>query len=153
MKVVRNAIADRLLSLSDVTSRISLFRGVPAVFSQSPIPSSAEGTYIVVRDAHVDLEFATKTPTNAPADYVATRGRDVEHDIAIYADQTGDASDLEDLALIVRESFNRHPLTISGYGTLVARARGPIEVPQGEAGESYVDGRLITVALTIIKRP
>lgn len=153
MKVVRNAIADRLLALSGVTSNIATFRGIPAVFTESPIPPSATGRIIVVRDSHIDLPFETKTPSDPPADYVPTLGREVEHDIAIYENQTGDSEGLEDLALFIRESFNRYPLAVSGYGTLIAKTRGPIEASNNEEDEQEVDGRIVTVALTVIKAP
>lgn len=153
MRVVRDALADRLLSLPYVTTRVGTFRGAPAIFSMSPIPPAAEGRVIVVRDAHIDIPFETKTPSDPPPDYVATLGRTVEHDIAIYEDQTGDSSELEDLALYIRDAFNRYSLSVSGYGTLIATTRGPLEAPGSEDVMNEVDGRLVTVVLTIIKSP
>jgi hypothetical protein len=153
MRVVRNAIADRLLALPQVTTNIATFYGEPAIFTRSPVPPAASGRFIVIRDSHIDEPFETKTPSNPPADYVATMGREVHHDIGIYQDQTGDSSDLEDLALYIRKAFNRYPLSISGYGTLIARTSGPIEAPASEEQNEEVDGRLITVILTVIEKP
>jgi hypothetical protein len=152
VKEIRNAMADRLLAMSSVTSQVSTFRGVPAIFSTSPVPPAATGTFIVIRDASSDVPWESKVNDAIP-DYVATKGREVSHDVAIYQDQTGDSSVLEDLAKTVRDAFHRYPLTVSGYGTLIAKAFGPITAPMSEEMDNQVDGRLITVELTVIKNP
>jgi hypothetical protein len=153
MRESRNAIADHLLGLSAITSRISTFKGVPAIFSTSPIPPSAAGRYIVIRDAHVDDAFETKKPQDAPSDMAITAGRVVMHDVAVYEDQTGDSSVVEDVALLIREGLNRVLIPISGYGTLIAKAVGPVAAPESETVSQEVVGRIVTVELTVIKRP
>lgn len=152
MRETRNAIVTRLLSLSAVTSRVSTFRGQPAIFAMDIIPPTASGRYIAVRDAHIDVAFETKQPDNPPADYVPTIGREVHHDIGIYEDTTGDDSVLADLGRIVRQAFHRHPLACSGYGTLIARADGPINSPNDDDEVNQVNGRIVTVALTVIQQ-
>jgi hypothetical protein len=149
--VTQNALADRLLSLTEVTALVGTFRSLPAIFSESPVPPSATGRYIVIRDAHVDEPWESKEPQSAPTDMIITRGRMVHHDIGIYEDTTGDSSTVEDLAELVRNAFNRYLLPISGYGTLIAKARGPIKVSDDENIDNQVDGRVVTVELTIIK--
>jgi hypothetical protein len=108
-----------------------------------------------VRDAHSDIPWETKVNDDIAVGPLVqgTLGRIVEHDIAVYEDQTGDSSDLEDLAVIIRNGINRKAplITISGYGTLIAKASGPVEAPQSEALDNQVEGRLVTVQLTIIK--
>lgn len=153
MKEVRNAIADYLLSLSEITSQLGTFKSVPAVFNSSPVPPAATGRYVVIRDAVTDGPFETKDPQDAPTDMIITRGREVVHDVAVYQDQTGDGSELEAVATLIRKRLNRHLLTISGYTTLIARAYGPINAPGSEEMDNQVDGRIVTVALTVIENP
>lgn len=153
MKAVRDAMVVHMLGTSGIASAVSTFRGQPAIFARSPIPPSAAGTYIVVRDSHIDDAFESKWGPNDPADYVPTKGRSVEHDIGVYTDQEGDSSALEELAISVRNAFHRVPISVSGYGVLIAAARGPIEAPFSESVAEYVDGRIITVALTLISEP
>lgn len=150
MREVRDAAANRLLGLSPVTDLLGTFRGVPSVFAGSPIPPSVVGRYIVIRDAHIDEAWETKQ-SDTP-DGTATIGRTVEFDVAAYQDQTGDTSDLEDLSRIIRDAFHRHQLAVSGYGTLIAKASGPVEAPGSEEEVNQVEGRIVTVNLTIIKR-
>ena len=140
----------RLMSLGAVTSGVSTFRGVPSIFATSPIPPSATGRYIVVRDAHSDEPWDTKQ-MDQPADgYVGSLGRIVVFDIGIYEDQTGDGSALENLSKIVRDAFHRYQLPVSGFGTLIARASGPINASDDEIMENQVEGRIVTVSLTVI---
>jgi len=154
VKETRNAIADRLLANGDVTSQIGTYFSVPSIFSLEPVPSAVQGRYIVVRAAHVDVEtLPTKTPYNPPADMIITRAREVHHDIAVFEDQTGDSSDLENLSRIIRDAFHRQSasIAVSGYGVLIAKATGPVATSESEEMVNQVDGRVVTVELTVIR--
>lgn len=153
MRVVRDALYSRLVAVSGLTTVLSTFRGAPAIFNEGLVPPSAEGRYVVIREAAIDIPFESKQAADAPSDYVPSVGRYLEHDIGCYEPDTGDSSGLEDLALLIRDSLHRHPLSISGYGTLIAKALGPVNAPRGETDEIYDNGRIVTVALTIIKAP
>lgn len=140
MLAVKNAIFDRLAGAASVTARIGTFKGVPAIFSRQPIPPTASGTYIVIPDAIGDDAGVGDTKT--------TLGRDVAHDLGIYADETGDPAAVEQLAEIVRDLFHREPLIVDGYGSaLVSRVSGPIEAP----AEPEIYGRIVTVSFSIIR--
>lgn len=153
MQAVRDAIADRLLGLTEITDLIAIYRGVPAIINTEPVPRDVTGLYIVVRDAFYDVEFGTKTPSNPPADLIVTRGRIVYHDIAMYEESSGNSTNLEIVSLLVRDAFNRYPLPVSGWGTLIAKTRGPTTTSSDPATEEHADGRVVTVELTVIKQP
>lgn len=137
MREIKAGYHQRLASISAITTRLSIYRGKPAIFTRSPVPDDADFPFIVIRDSIADNPNDTKTTT----------GRDTLNDIQIYGDDTGDPDLVEDLATLVRDSIHRNPITVSGYGSLIASATGPVEAPT----EDRVYGRTVQAGLTLIR--
>ncbi len=137
MTAVQNAMHARLVGIAGITSLVGTFQSLPAIFTGANIPNPMVGTYVVIHDSLVNDPFDTKTSV----------GRVLETDIGTYADESGDVTEVQAIAELIRDAFHREPLTVVGFGTLIARARGPIQVPT----EQQMYGRIVTVQLTLIK--
>lgn len=138
MNATKEGLYDRLIALG-VASFISTYRTQPAVFTRNPVPEDAEFIYIVIRDSVADDPGLGETKT--------TTGRVVLHDIGVFGDEDGDPEAVEDLAALIRDGIHRNPVTVSGYGNLIASASGPIVAPS----EDQVYGRIVQVRLELIR--
>jgi len=137
MREIKDGYYDRIAGISAITSRLATFKGQPAIFTRSPVPESAQRPYIVIRESMADDPWDTKTTT----------GRKVANDIGIYGDETGDPELVDDIAVRVRDAIHRNPITVSGYGALIAVATGPVDAPT----DDQVYGRIVTGVLTLIR--
>lgn len=137
MKVVQFGILDAVLALSGVASVMSTYRGAPAIFTDDEVPGSAQFPYTHIRPAMLNEPWDAKN---------VTLGRLVAIDVAVYQANTGDSSLVDDVAEIIRNRLHRQAVTISGYGTLIAQAAGPIQAPT----DDQVYGRIVTATMTII---
>lgn len=137
MTRVQDGIYQRLAGVTEITSQINSYKGKPAIFTRSHVPGDAPARYIVIEDALADNPWDTKT----------TDGREVLHDIKFYDFESGDPSTVQDVAEIARDALHRKPVTVSGYGGLIAVVVGPIAMPT----ENQVYGRVITARFNIIK--
>lgn len=138
MKVVQFGIYEALVALSGVASAMSTFKGLPAIFTDDEVPGKAQFPYTHIRPAMLNEPWDTKN---------VTFGRLVAIDVAVYQANTGDSSLCDDVAEIIRNRLHRQAVTISGYGTLIAQASGPVQAPT----DDQVYGRIVTATVTIIK--
>ena len=138
MNEVKDGLYDRLIALG-VASSISTYRTQPAIFTRNPVPEDAQFIYIVVRDSVSDEPGLGETKT--------TTGRVVLHDIGVFGDEDGDPEAVENLAAQIRDGIHRNPVTVSGYGNLIAACSGPIVAPT----EDQVYGRIVQVRLELIR--
>lgn len=139
MRAVKDGYHARIVGISAITSRLASYRGAPAVFTRSPVPSDASFPFVVIRDSLSDDPFDTKT----------TIGREVVNDIGIYTDANGNPELVEDIAERIRDAVHRNPVTVSGYGSFIAIAIGPVEAPTDDDDRVY--GRIVQARLTSIK--
>ena len=138
MTRVQDGIYQMLVATTEVSSRLSTYRGKPAIFTRNRIPGDAVPRYCVIEDALGDSPWDTKT----------TRGREVLHDIKFLDFESGDPSLVQDAAEFARDVLHRGPgITVSGYGTLIAVVSGPIAVPSDD--QTY--GRVITARFNLIQ--
>ena len=121
------AIQSRLAGDALLAADLSTYRGVPAVFTQDPVPEDAELPYVVTCGEVGQSAFDTKT----------SRGRDAVRDVRCYANATGSVVLIERIAERVRELLHRHQLA----GAIYTTASGPTVLPT----DSTVYGRLVSL--------
>ena len=140
MTVLQDAMHNRLSTDALIASGVSVYRTKPAVFSELPVQGWDDPTavYIVISPPIDDESRDSKN---------TTRAREVMHDVSVYGPQTGDSSLVDTLAERVRDLFHREPLTVSGYGTLIASCTGPILAPT----DDQIYGRVVMVRHMVIK--
>lgn len=136
MKVLQDAIFDRLAGSATITAGIGTFQGVPAIFTRFPIPGGAPARRITISSSISDDPWDTKTST----------GREVITDITVWTEESGDPSLVESLAEEVRALFHREPVDVTGYGNFIAVVGGPIE---NDDDQMY--GRVISMRHVLVK--
>lgn len=133
MGVFSKAFYDRLAGDATLADLLSIYKGLPAVFTVIPIPDDAELPYIVTEGEVAVTPFDTKT----------SNGRELIRDIRCYAPAEGSASKIETIAERVRTLFHNHALSINGFdNAMLCEASGPVNVP-----EENVYGRIVTIRL------
>lgn len=139
MRVVQEAIRAVLVADATIIAFASTFVGEPAVFSveADKTPSSATLPFVLVQAPLIDEPFDAKN----------SLGREVIHDVGVYATEDGDPRPVIDAAEYIRNLFHRQPLTVSGYGTLIASCSGPIPAPT----DDQVYGRIVSVRHVLIR--
>jgi hypothetical protein len=131
MSAITRAFVSRLKGDPTLTGYLSTWKGRPSVFPADPVPVDVAYPWIVCAAVVADSAFDTKTGN----------GRDHYRDVACYAPATGSTEAIEAIAERVRALFHRHRLAVSGYGTILCSASGPIVAPT----DSSVYGRIVTV--------
>jgi len=137
MRALKDGYYERLVTVSGIVNRISTYDDYPAIFTRTPVPEDASMPFVVIREPFADDPWDTKTTT----------GRRILNDIGIYGDATGDPELVDEVARLVREAIHRNPITVSGYGSLIAKAAGPVDAPT----DDQVYGRFVTAELTLIR--
>lgn len=137
MNVTQDALFDTLVALSSLTSLLSTYQSVPAIFTRRPVPDSADYIYVTISDAVADEPWDTKTTT----------GRQALHDIGVYGAADGDPTNVQLAAELIRDALHRNPVTVSGYGNLIAVVSGPVTAP----AEDDVYGRIVSVRFNMIR--
>jgi hypothetical protein len=137
---LQNAMHERLSTDAVIASGVTPYRSKPAVFSELPVQgwTDPDAVYIVISPPVNDDPRDSKN---------TTRAREVMHDVSVYGPQTGDSSLVDTLAERVRDLLHREPLTVSGYGTLIASCTGPIIAPT----DDLIYGRIVMVRHMVIK--
>lgn len=138
MKQFQIGIYDALIGLPEVAGRMSTFRGAPAIFTDDEVPGKAQFPYCHIRPAMLDEPWETKN---------VTHGRLVAVDVAVFQVNSGDSSLVDEVGQVIRDRLNKQAVTISGWGTLIAAAAGPIQAPT----DDQVYGRIVTATVTIIR--
>ena len=126
------AIADKLIADSTLTTMLSSYKGQPAIFSVDPVPEGAELPYIIVGPI-VD---------NSPKDTKNSQGRTVRIDVRCYAEETGSSALIESIGERIRTLLHRVSLTISEFQWIGSDCFGPIS-----ADEVGAYGRIITAVV------
>ncbi len=119
---------------AELAALLSVYRGVPAVFTTDPPPGDARLPYIMTTGEVACTADDTKTGC----------GRVVMRDVRCYAEADGSAVTVEAMAERVRQLFHRRPPAVDGYQVLVAECSGPVV-----ADEPDCYGRVVTVRLTM----
>jgi hypothetical protein len=135
---IEGAIYQRLVSDIDVTSRINVYRGAPAVFTFSPIPDDAQFPYVVVNAV-----------SDVPLDTLVENGRQVTRDIACYVPNTGSATPITELSEAVRARFHRSFITVDGYTNFITTIVGVLTAPT----DRTAFGRIVSVRFSLRQNP
>lgn len=133
MNALIDALAARLLGDATFAGYHSVYKGVPALFTQSPIPGQAVAPYTII-----DPPMSTD-----PNDTKTTTGYTTDIDIMMYAPANGDRTLVNQMAERARALLHRHQLVIVGQDTVIASVRGPMAAPS----DDRLYGRRIEVTL------
>lgn len=131
------AIYDRLAGDTTLTDWLSVYRGLPAIFTDDRVPGT-EG------DDPMDApEFpyvwSGGLVAAEPWDTKTSLGRAPVRDIVVYHEHRMTA-EVEDIAEHVYRLFHRHLLEVAGHRTVTASASGPVRL----SSDDY-DARIVTV--------
>lgn len=116
MSALTQAIYDTLAGDVTLANLLAAYKGLPGVFTTRPVPGDAELPYVISAGEVSTLPWDTKL----------TRGREVLRDIAVYAEASGDAIVVEEIAERVRGLFHRRALSIGGYNWIISSVTGPV---------------------------
>lgn len=133
MSILTVTIFDRLAGDSILTGMLSVYKGLPAIFTTDPAPGGAILPYIVTAGEATQSPWDTKT----------SRGRSLIRDVRCYAKADGSVVLIEAIAERVRALLHRQALTISGYQWIISDCGGPIA-----ADEPGSYARIISLSLT-----
>lgn len=137
MSVFTQAIFNRLIADTSLTSKVAVYKGHPAVFTIDPVPANAVLPYVVVSGPTSDVPFDTKT----------TEGREMLVDVRCYTDDNGSKALVEEIAERVRELFHRQKIEVTGYDNLITICNGPIFM-----SEDGAYGMIVTIRFKLERR-
>lgn len=122
MRALGRAIRDRLLADADFTAALAGYRGgaTGGVFTQKIVPPTALLPYVHVKPQAVETPWDTFTRA----------GREVQKDVAVYAETGGPGEEAaDDLADRIRSVFHGRPFPVPGWHCATVTAIGPADVP------------------------
>ncbi len=134
MSILTAAIHDVLANDAALAGMLSSYDGQPAVFTVDPAPGNAVLPYVV----------SAGDVSQTPADTKTTRGREIRRDVRCYAEDSGSAAWVEQVAERVRTLLHRQPMVIAGFVWVLGECSGPIA-----ADEPGAYGRVVTVRLLV----
>lgn len=133
---ITEEIHARLTGDATLAALLSTYHDEPAVFTVEPAPGAADLPYIVTAGEVAQTPWDTKN----------SRGRELWRDVRCYAARNGSAVTVEAMAERVRALLHRNPLTVVGFGVLLADCTGPIAADEADA---Y--GRVVTLRMVMIE--
>ena len=143
MGAVSAAVYNRMASDAELTGLLSVYKGAPAIFTAVPIPGDA--------DLPLVTAFGNATaPSDVPEASKQSVAVRVQRDINCYAQATGSAARVEQIANRVFELFEREEDAINVSGWRVVRARADFPIV-GETDETAY-GLLVLVELRLEKQ-
>ena len=98
MSILSSAIYDHLAADHELVAMLVKYKGLPGIFTISPVPGDAKAPYVVSAGEVVQLPFDTKT----------SRGRDLIRDVRAYAPAHGSAVEVEAIIERCRRLLHRH---------------------------------------------
>ena len=135
MRALSTALYNVMVADAGLTAKLGTFGGLPAIFTKRPVPDAATRPIVIAATVVSDVD----------ADLVASRGREITRDIAVYGDARSDFDKVMDAAEIIRNLFHRRKLAVTGWRTVRLKARGPIEAP----AEPQDIGRIVTLTIRL----
>lgn len=134
MSAITKGLRDAAVANAALVALVSTYRGGPAIFT-GKVPDDAVLPYVFISDVNT-----------APGvtDVKNSAGRDVQYDVFCFAPNKGSTVLVEDMAEEARKTYQRQPITIAGFTTIIASVNGPIPQDDDEAF-----GRVLTVTLTL----
>lgn len=136
MSAISQAFYDVLSADDSLAALLATYGGSPAVFTMDPAPGDAVKPYIVTAGEAVHRPYDTKL----------TRGRELWRDVRCYADDSGSAAVIEEIAERVRALLHRQIIDVDGFTVWVAECVGPIV-----ADEPGAYGRIITTRIIMME--
>ena len=133
MTAISKAFSDVLSADVTLAGLLASYGGSPAVFTADPAPADAVKPYVVTAGEAVHRPFDTKL----------TRGREIWRDVRCYANDTGSADTIEQIAERVRALLHRQIFSIDGFSIEVAECFGPIVADEPDAYGRVVTARII----------
>jgi len=133
MGAISSAFYALLSADANLVAMLATYRGAPAIFTVDPPPADAVLPYIVTAGEAVHRPFDTKL----------TRGREIWRDVRCYANDTGSADTIEQIAERVRALLHRQIFSIDGFSIEVAECFGPIVADEPDAYGRVVTARII----------
>ncbi len=133
MSAISQAFHDLFSGDAILQDLLADYRGSPAVFTTDPAPGDAVKPYIITAGEAVHRPFDTKL----------TRGREIWRDVRCYADDTGSAALVEQIAERVRALLHRQIIAVDGFTVEVVDCLGPIVADEPDAYGRVVTARII----------
>lgn len=128
--MIRKAVYSALSTDATLTALLGTYEGSAAIFTTDPAPG----------DAPMPLIVATTVPARQPFDTKTTLGMQVWLDVRVYAEATGSAALIDQIAERVYDLLHRQTLTFDNRTWILSECTGPISVDESDA---Y--GRIITL--------
>lgn len=134
-----------LVSDSAITSKITTYKGQPAIFTRRPVPEDAQYPFIVI---------SSQIPSGRSDLVDAVRGNYV-HDVIVYAQNNDNTTynTCEQIAFLLSQKFLRLQSTDmsipSGYQIIDAVGIGPFDAPTD--GDTTV-AKGVSVSFRLIKQ-
>ena len=133
MTAISKAFHDVLLADVTLAGLLASYGGSPAVFTSDPVPGDAVKPYVITAGEVVHRPFDTKL----------TRGREIWRDVRCYADDTGSADTVEQIAERVRALLHRQIIAVDGFTVEVAECFGPVVADEPDAYGRIITARII----------
>lgn len=123
MSAVTKALFDQLRTDATLTSMLSQYQSVPAIFARPLVPENAVRPYVWIQPPGADESADTKT----------TQGRTVRRDIWAVTNNQGSMASCEAIAERIRSRLHRQSFAVDGAELLISEVSGPSIAPSDES--------------------
>ncbi len=136
MMDIAPAIYAKLAASAAVTTRVSAYRSLPAIFTSSPVPVDALRPFVV----------SAGDISSVPDDcYGGPLGYEIVRDVGCYADANGSSLTINALASAVRAALHRQRLILAGATHIMTVCTNIVVAPSDET----IVGRILTFRIRV----